>query len=140
MEPVVTEVIHGFLYNRAQQEQRAKDRDRYRDILKAWIAEDGREDESGHKYLDFDNVLTIEGREYSGIQLQRRISSSIDLDATEDMSRKLGIYDKVFPVVQVRQFDEDALYAANQRGEISDEELDSLITENITFAVVPVRA
>lgn len=140
MDSAFMEVIHGFLYSRAQQEQRAKDRDRYRDILKSWVMEDGREDENGHRYLDFDEPLTIEGKTYSGIQAQRRVSASIDLDAAEELAKNLGIYEEVFPIVQIREFNEDALYAANQRGIVSDVALDGLITENITFAVVPVKS
>lgn len=140
MNRALTEAIHGFLFNRAEQERTGKQRDTYRDVLKRWLMTDGREDENGHRYLDFENDLTIEGKTYSGICAQRRLSSSIDLDKTEALAQELGIFDLVFPVVPVRQFDEDALYAANQRGLISDEQLDSLITENVTYAVVPVKS
>jgi hypothetical protein len=140
MNPAFFEVIHGFLYNRAQQESRAKDRDRYRDILKSWVMEDGREDENGHRYLDFEEPLVIEGKAWAGIQAQRRISTSIDLDATEELAKTHGIYDAVFPIREIREFDEDALYRANQQGIVSDEELDGLLTENVTFAIVPVKA
>lgn len=140
MNSALVEAVNGFLYNRAQNEWTGRQRDTYRDSLRKWLLEDGREDENGHRYLDFDKPLTIEGKTYGAICAQRRVSSSIDLDATEAMARELGIYDLVFPVTEVRQFDEDALYAANQRGQISDEQLDSLITENVSFAIVPVKA
>lgn len=140
MHNALTQAVHGFLYNRSEQERTGRARDNYRDILRQWLLEDGREDENGHRYLDFDDDLTIEGKTYRGIVAQRRISSSIDLDAAEELAKSHGIYDDVFPVVEVRDFDEDALYAANQRGIISDEQLDALVTEHVTFAVVPVKA
>lgn len=140
MNGALLEAVHGFLYNRAEQERTAKTRDNYKFALREWLLEDGREDESGHRYLDFDDELTIEGKTYRGIVAQRRISSSIDLDATEELAKSHGIYDDIFPIVQVREFNEDALYAANQRGIISDAELDALLTENVTYAVVPVKA
>lgn len=140
MNRALAEAVNGFLYNRAQSEFTSRQRDSYRDSLRKWLMEDGREDENGHRYLDFDNDLTIEGKTYKAICAQRRVSSSIDLDATEAKARELGIYDLVFPVIEIRQFDEDALYAANQRGQISDEDLDSLITENVSYAIVPVKS
>lgn len=140
MDSVLVEAVNGFLYHRAESERTSKVRDGYRNVLREWLLAEGREDENGHRYLDLDKPLTIGGKEYSAICAQRRLSSSIDLDATEALCKELGLFDSVFPVVPVRQFDEDALYAANQRGLISDEQLDSLITENETYAIVPVKS
>jgi hypothetical protein len=140
MNSAVNQMIHGFLFNRAEQERTGKSRDSYRNLLREVIMEDGREDENGHRWLDFEEDLTVEGKTYKAICAQRRISSSIDLDATESLSKELNLYDEVFPVKEVRQFDEDRLYALNQQGKITDEQLDSLITEVETFAIVPVKS
>jgi hypothetical protein len=140
MNSALTEAIHGFLFNRSEQERTGKKRDTYRDVLRDWLMTDGREDENGHRYLDFDDDLTIEGKTWRGIQAQRRISASIDLDAAEELAKSRGIYDEVFPIVEIREFNEDALYAANQRGLVSDADLDALVTEHVTFAIVPVKA
>lgn len=140
MNGALLEAVHGFLFNRSEVERKTKTRDNYKYALRTWLMEDGREDENGHRYLDFDNELTVEGTAYRGIVAQRRVSASIDLDATEELAKAAGIYDEVFPVVQIREFNEDALYAANQRGIISDDQLDGLVTENISFAIVPVKS
>lgn len=140
MNSAVNQMIHGFLFNRAEQERTGKSRDSYRNLLREVIMEDGREDENGHRWLDFEEDLTVEGKTYKAICAQRRISSSIDLDATESLAKELNLYDEVFPVKEVRQFDEDRLYALNQQGKITDEQLDSLITEVETFAIVPVKS
>jgi hypothetical protein len=140
MNSAVNQMIHGFLFNRAEQERTGKSRDSYRNLLREILMEDGREDENGHRWLDFEEELTVEGKTYKAICAQRRISSSIDLDATESLSKELNLYDEVFPVKEVRQFDEDKLYALNQQGKITDAQLDSLITEVETFAIVPVKS
>ena len=140
MNGALAEAVNGFLFNRAEQERATRMRDNYKFALRDWLMEEGEVDENGHRWLNFDAPLTVENRTWRAICAQRRIASSIDLDATETMCKELGLYDKVFPVVQVRQFDEDALYAANQRGEITDEQLDALITETETFAIVPVKS
>lgn len=140
MNGALAEAVNGFLFNRAEQERTTRMRDNYKFALRDWLMEDGEVDENGHRWLTFDEPMTIEGKTWRAICAQRRLSSSLDIDATEELCKALGIYDKVFPVVSVRQFDEDALYAANQRGEISDEQLDGLITESETFAIVPVKS
>lgn len=140
MDRAMTEAVHGFLYNRSEQERTAKSRDAYRDLLRSWIMDDGREDDNGHRWLDFEDPLTIEGKTWRAIQLQKRVSSSIDLDAVEELVRAKGLYDDVFPEVVVREFNEDRLYAANQKGLISDAEIDGLVTEHVTYAVVAVKS
>ena len=140
MNGALVEAVHGFLFNRAEQERTARMRDNYKFTLREWLMEDGEVDENGHRWLNFDEPLTIEGRTWRAIRAERRLSSSLDIDATEAKCKELGIYDEVFPVVEIRQFNEDALYAANQRGDISDEALDSLITETETYAIVPVKS
>jgi hypothetical protein len=140
MNGALIEAVHSFLYNRSEVERTGKARDTSRDFLKRWLMEDGRVDENGHRWLDFADELTIDGRTWKAICAQRRISSSIDLDATEELVKAKGLYNDVFPVVEVREFNEDALYAANQRGLISDEELDGLLIEVETFAIVPVKS
>lgn len=140
MDRVLTEAVNGFLFNRAEQERTGKQRDKYRDVVRQEVLTWGREDEGGHRWIDFDSDLTIEGKTYKAICAQRRVSSSIDLDATEALAKELGLLDEVFPVTPVRQFDEDKLYALNQQGKITDKQLDGLITENVTFAIVPVKS
>lgn len=140
MNSALKEAVNGFLFNRSEQERTGKQRDMYRDALREWLMTDGEVDESGHRWLVFENPLTIEGRSWRAITAQRRLSSSIDLDAVEAWAKTNGFMDEVFPIVERREFDEDALYALNQRGLVSDEVLDSFITESETFAIVPVKS
>jgi hypothetical protein len=139
----VDKAVHDFLYQRDAETFAATMKNRGRDSLREYIMDeehdDVRIDESGHRYLDLPDPLTFSGVTYTAICAQRRLSSSIDLDKTETLARELGLFDAVFPIVEVREFDEDALYAANQRGLVSDEQLDSLISEQETYAIVPVK-
>jgi hypothetical protein len=140
MNSALIEAVNGFLHNRAEEEEVTRVKNRYRDVLRNWLMQDGREDENGHRHLDFDSPLTIGGKAWSGITAQRRISASIDLDKVEALVRARGLYDQVFPEVRIRQFKEDVLYILNQQGKITDAELDALITENVSFAIVPVKS
>lgn len=140
MNSALNEAVHGFLHNRAEESAVAEAKTRYRDALRVFLLQEGREDENGHRHLDFAAPLSVGGKSWSGITAQRRISPSIDLTRTEELVRAKGLYDTVWPVVSRREFDENALYIANQQGLISDSELDSLITENVTWAIVPVKS
>lgn len=139
---------HEFLFYRARETSDGKLKTGSRDILKEWLTAtgpdggflNGREDGEGHRYWDFAEPLTIDGVAYAGIQAQHRAASRIDLDAAEALAKARGIYDTVFPEVTVREFDEDALFAANQTGKVSDDELDALEVLNETYAIVPVKA
>lgn len=139
---------HEFLHYRGEETAAGKVKNSARDILKGYLTAtgpdgefvNGREDGEGHRYWDFEEPLVIGGTAYTGIQAQRRASSGIDLDAAEKLAKDKGIYDQVFPEVVIREFDEDALFAANQEGKVSDDELDELEVLNETYAILPVKA
>ena len=140
----VDKAVHDFLYQREQEVYATTMKNRGRDNLRAFLLEEDNEDiridESGHRYYDLPEPLNFGKQTYAAICAQRRLSSRIDLDAVEAYAREHGLLDEIFPVVPQRQFDEDSLYALNQRGIVSDDVLDSFITEDETFAIVPVKA
>lgn len=137
-----TKAIHGFLFNRYNENTAKSAKNKDGGYLRRFIMENGREDEAGHKYLDLDPPLTIEGVTYTAIKLERRASSSIDLDATEELMKEKEPeeYAKVFKSIEIIEFDENEFYLSNQRGVVTDDELDSVITEEVTYALVPVKA
>jgi hypothetical protein len=137
-----TKAVHGYLFNRSSENEAKTVKNRDGGYLRLFIMENGREDESGHRYLDLEPPLTIEGVTYKAIKLERRTSSSIDLDATEVLMTSKGQdeYERVFKPVTVEEFDENEFYLSNQRGVVTDDELDSVITEETSYALVPVKA
>jgi hypothetical protein len=143
---------HEFLYNRSVASTSETAKDQARDQIKGWLTlknaagamPNGREDENGHRYLDFDEPLTINDVTYSGIQAQRKVVATIDLEETERLLREKDptgkLYDRVFKRVVERRFDEDELFVLNQLGVISDDELDALGTEHVSYSLLPVKA
>lgn len=138
----LTKSIHTYLFNRSSEGFAKKQKTDAGNDLRQHIMENGREDENGHKYLDLNPPLAIDGVTYTAIKLERRVSSSVDLDATEVLMTKKGQveYERVFKQVVVEEFDENEFYLANQRGIVSDDELDAVITEEVTYALVPVKS
>ena len=147
----LVKAAHEFLFERGNATQAEAAKNGARDILKGWLTmkdangqrQNGRADENGHRYYDFDQPLTIGDVTYTGIQAQRKTTASIDLVATEELLREKGgdnLYDLVFKRKVIREFDEDALFTLHQKGALSDDELDSLETEDESFSLVPVKA
>ena len=128
-----------FIYYRDEESAAKTRKEHERDKLKGWLTLQaqngrflhGREDENGHRYLDFDRPITIGETTYTGVVAQRKVPAPyVDLDEAEKLLRELDptgkLYDMVFERVVVREFNEDKLYVLNQRGVISDEQLDAL--------------
>lgn len=146
----LTRAAHEFLHFRSVEAQATATKNKARDLLKGWLIMknqgkmlNGRVDENGHRFYDFEQPLTIGEVTYTGIQAQRKTSSSIDLEATEKLLREKGgekLYDLVFKRVVTREFSEDELFLLNQKGVISDDELDALETESESYSLLPVKA
>ena len=136
------QAAHVFLHQRDRATEAGRARDDARDQIKDWLTHtnavgnftNGDEDENGNRILPF----TVAGKR---IIAQRRVPApTIDLDAAEKLLREKGgeaLYDVVFKREVVRTFDEDELFALNQKGVISDEELDALeVTGDASYALV----
>lgn len=137
--------LHEFLYYRGAESSAKVFKDRARDVLKKWLTtevdgemKNGREDENGHRFYDTDPIV-IDGVTYAGVKAQRSASYSVDVDKAEELARAKGVYDQVFKKVVERRFNEDELFVLNQKGVISDDELDALTVENISYSLVSVK-
>jgi hypothetical protein len=141
----------AFLFWRGEESHATKTKEDARDILKGWLTlknqagkyVNGRVDENGHRTYELPEPVTVGDVTYTGIQAQRKTSSSIDEDAVAELLRKKGgeqLYDLVFKRKVIRVFDEDQLFVLLQKGVLSEEELDEATSETESFALVPVKA
>lgn len=142
---------HEFLHYRDTTASAEKIRDRAKATIKEWLTAkseagkmvNGDVDEDGNRTLYFDDPLTIGETTYSGVQAQKREATpEIDIDAAEALlkAKSSEAYDKVFKRRVIREFDEDALLVLNQKGVVSDDELDALlVTGDPTYALVVVK-
>jgi hypothetical protein len=141
---------HEFLFNRDSAGRAGTIRDTARDILKGWLTlknaagkmVNGEVDDKGNRTLYFDEPLTIGEKTYTGVQAQRKEPAQfVDEDAAEKLLKSKGqkFYDAVFKRQVIRVFSEDDLYVLNQRGIVTDEELDSLLKSgDPSYALVVV--
>jgi hypothetical protein len=146
----LTIAAHEFINFRQAESDVSKAKNRKRDLLKGWLTMknalgkfvNGRVDENGHRYFDFAEPLTIGDETYTAIVAQRKTSSYLDEDAAAELLKSKGdsSYDMVFKRVVVREFNEDALYVLNQKGVITDDELDELTVEEESYSLTTVKA
>lgn len=141
----LTKAAHTFAFYRNAEAKATREKNGARDIIKGWLTmrnkegvrQNGREDENGNRFLDLEEPLVIGGDTITGIKAERKTSPVIDEEAVEAAlkDRDDNAYDMVFKRVVIREFDEDALFVLNQRGVISDEQMESFIDVRESFAL-----
>lgn len=93
----------------------------------------GYEDDKGHVYLDLPEEISG----VSKLQRQRRVSQRLDEEKAEVLLKEKGLWKDCTRVVRV--IDEEALAAAQFKGDLSESEFDSLIETKESYAFVPVK-
>jgi hypothetical protein len=144
-----------------------------RDDILIYLDKNGVADEKGHKTLDLPAHISVAGKEFTSIKRERRVSTSFDEAAAEELLNTKGLLARVqrstvtinssmavndaFQVTGDNRvilwradvvegavvtwrvgIDQNEVYVLNQEGLITDEELDSLFVENVTFAYKPL--
>jgi hypothetical protein len=87
----------------------------------------------GHKVLSFPEK--IEG--FAAIQRQRRVKRTVNIDVSVAILEALGIADTC--IRYVPELDEDAVFSNLYEGKLTEEQIDRMLPETVTFAVVPKR-
>ena len=91
--------------------------------LKAAAEKLGEVDGKGHVVLNVgDNKLTN----------QRKVSKSLDAALAEKIITEKGLLDDCMPFV--RKLDQDALMAAYYKDQLTEEEIESMFPEKVTYA------
>ena len=141
MEPVPEELklAHLYLVSSSDATQVGRQRDEYRDKLKPWIMESFNPDSDGNYYYEFPKPIQIDGIWYTGLKVQRRVSEYIDDDKAIEIINSHGLHDRCLIKKVTYDVNYDQFYAANQEGKISDDEVDSIIDFEESFALVKVK-
>jgi hypothetical protein len=115
-----------------------KKRSELRSSIYDFIMDNGEPDEDGNLIYKFDKPMTIDDNTwFSGFMLQRRISEFVDEDKAMAIIEKYGLQDTCIYMTPV--IDYDNLYAANQKGIIPDKEIDELLEQEETWALIKMK-
>jgi len=96
--------------------------------LTAVVDELGETDGRGH--ITFEVNDTVSG--IKSISKQRRVSTSIDLEAADDILHKKELYEKCVRMEPI--LDEDAIMAAYYKGELTEEDIDTMFPKKVSYA------
>ncbi|WP_188187596.1 hypothetical protein [Nonomuraea sp. SYSU D8015] len=106
-----------------------------RDAMDAYAAKAGVTDAKGHRRVRFSEPIEIGGKQVKGFVRQRSESIRLDEDAVYDLAEEKGLLDRVIRKVEIEEIDQDALFALQQEGLITREELQSLFTSSTTYTI-----
>lgn len=130
---------HKYLFSAEEETRILKEKNTSKDYLKTKIRELGEPDENGNILWYFDEPLTLPSGTYNGLMLQRRVSEYTDEEIAREIIWDSGLMSRCMPVIEVRELDLDEIYACNQEGLLSDEQIDSMIVVNESFALVKIK-
>lgn len=129
---------HQYFYYQEREAEAVKKKNECRDYLKDYIRREGEPDENGNIIWYFNTPIDT-GKPYYGLKLERRVSEYTDEDIAADIVISKGLRARCIWEETVQHLDLDEIYACNQEGLITDDEIDSMIVVSETFALVKVK-
>lgn len=114
-----------------------------KDLIKPYILDNGSEDENGNFIWEFDKpVMYDEDTLVTGLMAQRRVSEFINEDRAWEIVEKYGddVRAQCVEEIVTHEINLDRMYALNQQGVISDEDMDSILETSETFALIKLKA
>lgn len=135
------EKTRQFLALKFQETEITSRKNKLRDEVAAHVDAVGEPDEKGSLFWKLTPPIEINGQKFVEVKRERRVSTSLNEDATQELVASKGaeILARVYkPVTEIR-LDQDELYVLNQEGVLTDAELDGLFEENESFAFKPIQ-
>jgi len=104
------------------------------------IAEEiGEIDDRGSQSVELTTPLTVGKATYRGFVRRRKVSTTLDVDKVRKLAEEKGISHLVFRQVVIEELDQDELYACQQRGLISEADLEACISTHISYALEKLK-
>ena len=101
-----------------------------RDYLMDTVEQTGFTDESGNLWIELEE--DVEG--VLGVKRERRVKATLDEEAAERVLAERGLTEECYKTVRV--VDEDAVMAALYDGRLSEEDVDTIFPQKVTWALV----
>lgn len=105
-----------------------------RDRIITDVEQRGYRDHKGSQYVDLPFPLVVGDLQYLRIKRERRVAITPDLEAAERITRSKGedVFNRAFPPVPT--LDCDALYVLLQEGELTEDDMDSIMVQKESWA------
>lgn len=162
-QPSINRLVRQHLVTRRQGALVTEQERKLKGQIMAWLDDNVEPDMYGHRTLVLDEPIEDGAREYTQFRRERRASSVFNADTAEEILSDKGLLDQAMrhtltvtlPLGMAQQeaegsglnvwaqgewtsyIDQDEIYVLNQKGKLTDAEVDRIITEKETFAYVP---
>ena len=123
-----------FIELRRRIEDLTKQKAAIQSQLSDLVDEVGEPDEKGHIWLR----LPQEVGGYTALQRQRKVSQSLDEDVAEELLKSKGLFDRCYAMRPVLK--EDEVMAAHFEGLITEEEIDKMFPQKVSYAFIVSKA
>ena len=132
MDPI-TAKFKEYISLKQQIDELTKRQSDIKPELMAYAEANGIEDDKGHfiYYTDED----VDG--YVSMQKQRRVSFGYDEDAATSILKSKGIYDRCMVMKPV--LNEDEVMACLYEGVLTEDDIDAIRPQKVTWAFVPLK-
>jgi hypothetical protein len=126
-----------FLFFRREAEKAEARRLEARDWCKTYIMDHLDPDENGHRRLYFEEIRDLDGKKYTGLELRKsQPQPRLDDEAAKAFLESRNLVNLVRKPQTGYYWDWEELVILNQRGVISDDELDALyLTPEPTYSL-----
>jgi hypothetical protein len=118
--------------NRAIVEPRQQ---QHRSQMEAYASSYGVRDAKGHRKVYFAEPQEVGGSLARGFVRERRVSHYLDEEAAKDLAVERGCLEMITETVTTTVIKQDGLYAAQQLGYFTPEELRSLFKQTVTYSI-----
>jgi hypothetical protein len=140
--PIIDEPLkmaHSYLFALAEESKAKKSREQARDWLKDYILDNCEQDENGNYLYEFPDAITDGTNFIRGLSAQRRKSEYVIDEKARELIYSHQAEDRCLRKVVTYEVDYDELYALNQEGILSDEEIDSILETDVSYAVTKIK-
>lgn len=133
---------HEYLLSHYIESENKAKREAARDYLKPFIMAAFEADENGNFYYEFPDPIAVDyDRTFiKGLLVRRRVSEYVNEERADELVVEHNLQDRCFRETVSYDLDLDELYAANQEGIISDDEIDSIIETDFSYSLEKVKA
>lgn len=138
MDTEFARLTHKYLYHRHLAKYMKAKQDEAGKALKEFIGEYGIPDDKGSLVVELDEPATVDGITYSGVMQQRRTSEYLDTDKVEKLIIDKDLRDRMVRLEEAWDYSE--IYVLYQEGLITEEEFDSLMDVDETWALITIKA
>ena len=127
------QALHEYLSLKTEADALTARMKELKDDVVSYIESHTEPDDSGHRLIAFDEPIAG----FAGFQHQRRVKRTPDLDAAVQLLDGLGLTERCIKLVPT--INEDEVMGALYEDLITEEQVDAMYPQTITYALVPKR-